>query len=748
MKSAIQKIYVIPDKQEKEQLDRLSQLVWSLFSYVNLTSNLYVIGPDLVNGMPQVEAIQKVVNGFLRANLFARLYVHFVHRHPQATMEEIDFYYQYYYQNWKRATREFDREAYMHQEIPRLMLLPVIIPDGRTEPNALIGLLGALKSAFMIPGLYLNQGTSFLASHEDLLAKAEKVYYGHGHSGQPADILCNLCHEDILHDTSARLEPNPVSMAEPCPAALIISAKEGKIYACMDAFLKNEPLAGMDAELDVEAMMAGYHECRKAQRGCLTCRERVVQSFSDLSLPQGALHQVGDLLYHFGTLHQETENHVQAVKRYEKSLKLSPVEEADPVHFRLGVSYTKIGRYDDALEAFSSAEKTYRDQYYFHFYTGLCYFEKGDYPVAIEKFSQAADMKPQQEDMVRVLMYLGTCCNCLGEYEEALVHLKRARHQASDVKEIYSALGFSYFQLKDYDQAIEHLRVAVELDPHSAIDYASLGANYREKGDMSMAIGMYEKALAFDPSMTSAQGNLERLKETVHEQQLLPLENDLGYHFKDRGFLCEALRHSSYVNEQREPALKDNERLEFLGDAVLDLVVTHTLMHHFPETREGDLSRMRATIVNESQLAMVGQKLHIGEYLLLGRGEALSHGEEKSSILADALEAVIGAVYLDGGLEAAFGVVDRQFSELMVHVGERLSAEDFKSRLQEFVQAKFKTIPEYRVEAESGPDHDKKFEIRLTVGTFLTTRGTGKSKKAAEQAAARVALDKLQGAAE
>lgn len=368
--------------------------------------------------------------------------------------------------------------------------------------------------------------------------------------------------------------------------------------------------------------------------------------------------------------------------------------------------------------------------------------------MAIEKFSQAADMKPQQEDMVRVLMYLGTCYNCLGEYEEALVHLERAKRQASGLKEIYSAIGFSYFQLQDYDQAIEHLRVAVELNPHSAIDYASLGANYREKGDMNMAIAMYEKALAFDPSMTSAKGNLERLKKTVHEQQLLPLENDLGYHFKDRGVLCEALRHSSYVNEQREPALKDNERLEFLGDAVLDLVVTHTLMNHFPETREGDLSRMRATIVNESQLAMVAQKLHIGEYLLLGRGEALSHGEEKRSILADALEAVIGAVYLDGGLEAAFEVVDRQFSELMVHVGERLSAEDFKSRLQEFVQARFKTVPEYRVEAESGPDHDKRFEIRLTVGTFLTTRGTGKSKKAAEQAAARVALDKLEGAAE
>jgi ribonuclease-3 len=748
MKPTIEKIYVIPDKQDKGQLDRLCGLLWRLFPYVNLGSNLYVIGPDLIDGMPQVESIQKVVNGFLRANLFARLYVHFVHRPPQATAEEIDFYYDYYYQNWKRATREFDQEGYMHQEIPRAMLLPVMIPDDRVDPNALTGLVGALKSAFMIPGLYLDQSTSFLASHEDLLAKAEKVYYGHGHSGQPADIVCNLCREDILHDTSARLEPDPGSMPEPCPAMLIIAAKEGKIYPCMDAFLKKEPLAGLDGELDVEALMARYGERRNAQRGCLACREGAVVSCSDLPLPPEALHEVGDLLYHFGTLHQEAEDHIQAVKRYEKSLQLSPAVEAAPVHFRLGVSYAKMGRYDDALEAFGNAEKMYRDQYYFHFYTGLCYFEKGEYPKAVEKFSQAAEMKPQQEDAVRILMYLGTCYNCLGEYEQALVPLERAKQQAGGVKEIYSTLGFSYFQLKDYDQAIAHLGAAVELDPHSAIDYASLGANYREKGDTKMAIAMYEEALALDPSMTSAKANLEKLKRTEHEQQLLSLENDLGYHFKDRGFLCEALRHSSYVNEQREPALKDNERLEFLGDAVLDVVVTHTLMNHFPETREGDLSRMRATIVNESQLAMVAQKLHIGEYLLLGRGEALSHGEEKSSILADTLEAVIGAVYLDSGLEAAFEVVDRQFSELMANVGERLSTEDFKSRLQELVQARFKTIPEYRVEGESGPDHDKQFEIRLTVGSFLTTRGTGKSKKAAEQAAARVALDKLQSASE
>lgn len=231
----------------------------------------------------------------------------------------------------------------------------------------------------------------------------------------------------------------------------------------------------------------------------------------------------------------------------------------------------------------------------------------------------------------------------------------------------------------------------------------------------------------------------------MNGQELSPLENELGYQFKDISLLREALQHSSYVNEQRDPALQDNERLEFLGDAVLDLVITHILMNHFPQTREGDLSRMRATIVNESQLAAVAQRLNLGQHLLLGKGEALSHGQEKSSILADALEAVIAAVYLDGGLQNAFDVIERQFSQNISQVGERLAAEDFKSRLQELVQVRFKTTPDYKVVAESGPDHDKTFEVSLSIGTLLTTHGTGKSKKAAEQAAAQIALQKLRG---
>jgi ribonuclease III len=229
----------------------------------------------------------------------------------------------------------------------------------------------------------------------------------------------------------------------------------------------------------------------------------------------------------------------------------------------------------------------------------------------------------------------------------------------------------------------------------------------------------------------------------MSSDELTALEHTLGYQFEDIDLLRVALQHSSYVNEQRDLDLQDNERLEFLGDAVLDLVITHVLMDHFPETREGELSRMRATIVNESQLADVAQKLNLGQYLLLGRGEALSHGQEKSSILADALEAVFAAVYLDGGLQATFEVIEKHFSDIVSQIGEKLGAEDFKSPLQELVQIRYKTIPDYTVVAESGPDHDKTFEVRLSIGTFLTTHGVGKSKKAAEQAAAQIALEKL-----
>ena len=509
---ALQKIYVILGKQDEGRLERLCRTLSSLFSYVNLTSNLYLVTENLADGVPQVERIQKDVSKFLRGNLFTRLYVHFVHSVPRATVAEMDFYYQYYYQPLKQATREFDLEGYMHQEVPRLMLLPVIVPDNRVEPASLIMLLDMLRRAFLLPSLYLDMGTFFLAQEEGLPAKAEKVYYGRGNSREPVEIVCNLYHQDIVHDSSAKLQSDEVFMTGPCPPALIISAQDGMVYPCIDALVKKETLADIYGEINVDTLMARYYGHGNSQRGCLGCRERVVDSFSELPLPKGAVHEVGALLYRFGTLNQEAENHIQAIESFKKCLKLSPTEEAGPICFRLGLSYTKTGHHDEALEFFNIAEPTYHDQDYFHFYTGLCYFEMGDYRMALERFSEAVRLNPRQEDLVRILIYMGTCHNSLDEYEEALVQLEKAKETAGPVKEIYNALGFSYFQLKDYDKAIENLNGAIEIDPDSAIDYASLGSNYREKGDINMAIAMYEKALALDPNMTSARENLEKLK--------------------------------------------------------------------------------------------------------------------------------------------------------------------------------------------------------------------------------------------
>ncbi|NVM20812.1 MAG: tetratricopeptide repeat protein [Desulfobacterales bacterium] len=511
-KPALQKIYVILGKRDKSQLEGLCRTLSGHFSYVNMTSNLYLVAESLPDGMPQVERIQKDVGKFLEGNLFARLYVHFVHRVPHMTMNEIDFYYQYYYKNWKRTTRAFDQEGYMHQEVPRLMLLPVIVPDAHAEPDSIKGLLDALKGSFLPPSLYLDTATFFLAQDERLLSSTEKIYYGTGNSREMTDIVCNLNHQDILDDSSSRLESENPLMTDPCPAALILSAQDGAVYPCMDAFCKKNSLADIHGKLSADTIMDRYSEHGKSKRGCLACRERVAASFADLPVPEETRHEIGALLYHLGTLHQEAEEHAQAISNYKKSLELSPVEEAGPVYFRLGLGYTKAGRYDEAIEAFKMAEPAYHGQYYFHFYTGLCCFEKGDYRVALERFSKAVDLEPQLEDLVAILIYMGTCHNSLCEYEEALVPLERAKKAAGHSKEISSALGFAYFKLKDYDRAIENLGRAVEIDPYSAIDYASLGSNYRERGDVNTAIAMYEKALALDPSITSARENLEKLK--------------------------------------------------------------------------------------------------------------------------------------------------------------------------------------------------------------------------------------------
>jgi ribonuclease III len=220
------------------------------------------------------------------------------------------------------------------------------------------------------------------------------------------------------------------------------------------------------------------------------------------------------------------------------------------------------------------------------------------------------------------------------------------------------------------------------------------------------------------------------------------LEKELGYCFNSADQLTGALLHSSYVNEQPQSDLVSNERLEFLGDAVLNLAVSHLLMQENPTLTEGELSRIRAHLVNETHLAGIARRIDLGRHLLLGRGEELTDGRNKNSILADAVEAIIAAIYLDGGFDAAFAFVHRQFRKRLLATHRDRLTTAFKSRLQEYVQSVYRQIPRYRVVAESGPDHDKTFRIKVEAAG-VSAEGIGKSKKLAEQDAARAGLELL-----
>jgi ribonuclease III len=229
--------------------------------------------------------------------------------------------------------------------------------------------------------------------------------------------------------------------------------------------------------------------------------------------------------------------------------------------------------------------------------------------------------------------------------------------------------------------------------------------------------------------------------EAPATDRVLILQERLGVELLNPALGLAALTHKSYCNEHRADLTVDNERLEFLGDAVVDLVVSHRLMEKFPGADEGELSKLRALIVNEDALARVARELRVGELLRMGRGEELTGGRDKSSVLADALEAVIAAVYLTQGLSGAMAVVDRHFADALSGVAEGRSGDDYKTRLQELIQSQGRAAPRYRVVAEEGPDHAKTFEIEVSVGGEVLGRATGRSKKEAEQAAARKALE-------
>ena len=214
----------------------------------------------------------------------------------------------------------------------------------------------------------------------------------------------------------------------------------------------------------------------------------------------------------------------------------------------------------------------------------------------------------------------------------------------------------------------------------------------------------------------------------------------LGHDFADLELLQAALRHSSFVHEHPEQAGESNERLEFLGDAVLELVVTQLLFERFPQASEGQLSKARSGVVNEARLAATARALDLGSYLLLGRGEGSQNGHQKPSILADALEAVTAAVYLDGGLEAARAVVLGLLGQVAEQAVLRAPKKDYKTRLQERVQEALHITPRYRILSAQGPDHDKVFLVALEIDGQPVATGQGRSKKEAEQDAAQQGL--------
>ena len=219
------------------------------------------------------------------------------------------------------------------------------------------------------------------------------------------------------------------------------------------------------------------------------------------------------------------------------------------------------------------------------------------------------------------------------------------------------------------------------------------------------------------------------------------LEAALGYRFRNITLLQKALTHSSYANERWHDSLMSNERLEFLGDSILGMTVADYLYRNFPDRPEGELTRMRADMVCERTLAAVANRIGLGQHLLLGHGEEQGGGRSRTSILADAVESVIAACYLDGGFEPAAAFI-RTFILCQVPV-KRFSNQDYKTALQELIQQKKDQKLVYTLVGTSGPDHDKQFEVEVSLNGNPVGRGTGRSKKRAEQSAAHAALDKL-----
>ncbi len=232
--------------------------------------------------------------------------------------------------------------------------------------------------------------------------------------------------------------------------------------------------------------------------------------------------------------------------------------------------------------------------------------------------------------------------------------------------------------------------------------------------------------------------------QQMNKSSMEGLQRSLGYTFKDRDLLITALTHRSFLPETGRP-LPDNERLEFLGDAVLELAISDLLFRRFGDTyKEGDLTKMRAYLVSETRLVFLARTIGLGRYLFMGRGEEKCGGRTRPSILADAFEATVGAIYIDGGFRSAYGFVKEQFGSLLESAPEKGLKIDYKSRLQEMIQKHYHCLPAYELLEINGPDHNRRFKVALFFDNREISQGSGRSKKEAEQQAAKIALENLE----
>jgi ribonuclease III len=233
-------------------------------------------------------------------------------------------------------------------------------------------------------------------------------------------------------------------------------------------------------------------------------------------------------------------------------------------------------------------------------------------------------------------------------------------------------------------------------------------------------------------------------KDKDRLKKLKIFEKSIGYGFRNKFLLNQALTHKSYANEKNMERSSDNERLEFLGDSVLGVIISHTLYNEYPGEDEGILTRYKSQLVSGETLARIAKEIGMGEYILLGKGEELSGGRKHISNLMCALEAIIGAIFLDGGLKASHGFITKVFRSEIQLVKEGKGAKDYKSIFQQIVLRKFKTTPSYKILSEIGPDHKKHFIVEAVVSGKRYGIGSGPNKKSAEQASAKEALSALE----